>query len=67
MATDKDLKNAQKLNELEKERLRLKREQVALDSDIVGISDSLVDSIKEIQGINIKRASIELSITKKKG
>ena len=68
MASEQEVNRSKELLKTEKERLAIKEKQNALDSDAIGISTSLVDSIKEIQGISTKRTTFDaniLSINKK--
>jgi len=68
MASEQEVNRSKELLKTEKERLAIREKQNALDSDAIGISTSLVDSIKEIQGISTKRTTFDaniLSINKK--
>ena len=64
MATEQELNRAKEIAAVEKERLKIKKEQNTLDSDSVGLASSLVDSIKEIQGISTKRSTFDSNILK---
>jgi hypothetical protein len=64
MATEQELNLAKEIAAVEKERLKIKKEQNTLDSDSVGLASSLVDSIKEIQGISTKRSTFDSNILK---
>ena len=64
MATEQELNIAKEIAAVEKERLKIKKEQNTLDSDSVGLASSLVDSIKEIQGISTKRSTFDSNILK---
>ena len=64
MATEQELNRAKEIAAIEKERLAIKKEQNTLDSDSVGLASSLVDSIKEIQGISTKRSTFDSNILK---
>lgn len=64
MSSEQDLNRAKELNKLAEERLETKRKLNSLDSDAVGLASSLVDSIKELQGINIKRSTFDSNILK---
>ena len=68
MASEQEVNRSKELLKTEKERLAIREKQNALDSDAIGLSTSLVDSIKEVQGITIKRTTFDaniLSINKK--
>lgn len=64
MASEQDLNRAKELLATEQERLSVKQKQNTLDSDSVGLASSLVDSIKEIQGISTKRTTFDSNILK---
>ena len=64
MPTEQELNRAKELQKVEEARLKNKERLNALDSDAVGLSSSLVDSIKEIQGISTKRSTFDQSILK---
>ena len=57
MATEEELNNQKELN-------RLKREQKLIDSENLDLSASLVDSIKEVLGINTKRTTSDANLLK---
>ncbi len=40
------------------------KKQKELDADLVGLSASLVDSIKEVQGVSTKRSTFDQNILK---
>ena len=61
MSNDKQLNNQQKLN-------ALKREMLKMEAEALGMSSSLVDSIREAQGLSTKRSQFDketLSINQK--
>ena len=64
MATEQELNRAKEIAAIEKERVAIKQKQNDLDSDSVGLSSSLVDSLKEIQGISIKRSTFDQNLLK---
>ena len=64
MATEQELNRAKEIEAIEKERLRIKEKQNDLDSESVGLASSLVDSIKEIQGISTKRSTFDQNLLK---
>ena len=64
MATEQELNRAKEIAAIEKERIAIKEKQKDLDSDSVGLASSLVDSIKEIQGINSKRSTFDQNLLK---
>ena len=64
MASEQDLNRAKELLATEEARLSIKQKQNTLDSDSVGLASSLVDSIKEIQGISTKRTTFDSNILK---
>ena len=64
MASEQDLNRAKELLATEEARLSIKQKQNNLDSDSVGLASSLVDSIKEIQGISTKRTTFDTNILK---
>ena len=64
MPTEQELNRAKELLAIEKERADIKQKQNNLDSESVGLASSLVDSIKEIQGISTKRSTFDTNILK---
>jgi len=64
MPTEQELNRAKELLAIEKERADIKQKQNDLDSESVGLASSLVDSIKEIQGISTKRTTFDTNILK---
>jgi hypothetical protein len=63
-ATEQELNRERELLALEEQRLRNRERLNALESDAVGLSSSLVDSIKEIQGISTKRSTFDQNLLK---
>jgi len=64
MPTEQELNRAKELLAIEKQRAEVKEKQNILDSDSVGLASSLVDSIKEVQGISTKRTTFDTNILK---
>ena len=64
MATEQELNLAKEIAARRKRKAKNKKEQNTLDSDSVGLASSLVDSIKEIQGISTKRSTFDSNILK---
>ena len=64
MATEQELNRAKEIAAIEKERILIKEKQKELDGDSVGLATSLVDSIKEIQGISTKRGTFDQNLLK---
>ena len=64
MASEQDINRAKELAAIEENRLKTKQKQKELDSDILGLSYGLVDSIKEIQGISTKRSAFDQNVLK---
>ena len=68
MASEQEVNRAKELLQTEKERLNVKEKQTQLENDSIGLATSLVDTIKELQGISVKRTTFDanlLSINKK--
>jgi len=68
MASEQDLNREKELLKTQEERLKAQQKLNELESDSIGLSTSLVDSIKEIQGIKSKTSTFDqniLSINKK--
>ena len=64
MASEQEL-NRQKQYLANQERInKAKEKQRELDSDNLGLSSGLVDSIKEIQGVSTKRTTFDQNILK---
>ena len=63
-STEQELNIAKDLLEKQEAINSAKQKQRELDADILGLSSSLVDSIKEIQGISTKRSTFDTNILK---
>jgi len=65
MAVDEqDIERAKQLLEKQEAINKAKQKQRELESDILGLSSSLVDSIKEIQGISTRRSTFDQNVLK---
>ena len=64
MTSEESLNNSREKLEIEKKIVEIKEKQNSLDADAVGLSSSLVDSIKEIQGISTKRTTFDQNLLK---
>ena len=62
MASEQELNRAKELLTTEEARIKIKEKQRELDSDSLSLASSLVDSIKEIQGISTKRTTFDQNI-----
>ena len=63
-ASEQDINRAKELAAIEEQRLKTKRKLNSLDADALSLASSLVDSIKEIQGISTKRSTFDQNILK---
>jgi hypothetical protein len=63
-STEQELNRAKELLEKQEAINSAKQKQRELDADILGLSSSLVDSIKEIQGISTKRSTFDQNLLK---
>jgi len=63
-ASEQELNRAEELLKKQEAINKAKEKQKELDSDILGLSSSLVDSIKEIQGISTKRSTFDQNVLK---
>jgi hypothetical protein len=63
-STEQELNIAKELLERQEAINKAKQKQRELDADILGLSSSLVDSIKEIQGISTKRSTFDQNLLK---
>jgi|TARA_R110000765_G_scaffold131543_1_gene229978 hypothetical protein len=63
-STEQELNIAKDLLEKQEAINAAKQKQRELDADILGLSSSLVDSIKEIQGISTKRSTFDQNLLK---
>jgi len=63
-STEQELNIAKDLLEKQEAINSAKQKQRELDADILGLSSSLVDSIKEIQGISTKRTTFDQNLLK---
>ena len=65
MAVSKqDINRAKELAAIEEQRLNTKQKLNSLEADALSLASSLVDSIKEIQGISTKRSTFDQNILK---
>jgi len=64
MATEQELNREREIQSIEAQRLRNRERLNALESDAIGLSSSLVDSIKEIQGISTRRTTFDQNLLK---
>jgi len=64
MATEQELNRERELQAIEEQRLRNRERLNALESDAISLSSSLVDSIKEIQGISTRRTTFDQNLLK---
>ena len=66
MALDRreQAKQQAKINQLTEDNLLIRKRLQELESDSVGLADSLLDSLKEIQGIQIKRSTFDSNLLK---
>ncbi len=64
MASEQELNRAEDLLKKQEAINKAKEKQRELDADILGLSSSLVDSIKEIQGISTKRSTFDQNLLK---
>ena len=64
MSTEQELNRAKELAAVEEQRLKTKHKLNSLDADAVGLAGSLVDSIKELQGISTKRSTFDQNVLK---
>jgi len=62
--TEQELNRERELLALEAQRLRNRERLNALESDAIGLSSSLVDSIKEIQGVSTRRTTFDQNLLK---
>ena len=63
-ASEQELNRAEELLKKQEAINKAKEKQRELDSDILGLSSGLVDSIKELQGISTKRSTFDQNILK---
>lgn len=63
-ASEQDINRAKELAAIEEQRLNTKQKLNSLDADALSLASSLVDSIKEIQGISTKRSTFDQNILK---
>ena len=63
-STEQELNIAKDLLEKQEAINKAKNKQKEIDADILGFSSSLVDSIKEVQGISTKRSTFDSNILK---
>jgi len=63
-ASEQDINRAKELAAIEEQRLKTKQKLNSLDADAVGFASSLVDSIKEAQGISTRRSTFDRSLLK---
>ena len=63
-ASEQDINRAKQLAAIEEQRLKTKQKLNSLDADAVGLASSLVDSIKEVQGISTKRSTFDQNLLK---
>ena len=63
-ASEQDIKRAKELADIEEQRLKTKQKLNSLDADAIGLSSSLVDNVKELQGISVKRSTFDQSLLK---
>ena len=66
MALDRkeQAKQQAKINQLTEDNLLIRKRLQELESDSVGLADSLLDSLKEIQGVQIKRSTFDSNLLK---
>ena len=64
MASEQDINRAKELASIEEQRLKTKQKLNSLDADAVSLASSLVDSIKEIQGISTRRSTFDQQLLK---
>ena len=66
MALDRreQAKQQARINQLTEDNLLIRKRLQELESDSVGLADSLLDSLKEIQGIQIKRSTFDSNLLK---
>jgi hypothetical protein len=62
--SEQELNRAEELLKKQEAINKAKEKQRELDADILGLSSSLVDSIKEIQGISTKRSTFDQNVLK---
>jgi len=63
-ASEQDINRAKELAAIEEQRLKTKQKLNSLDAEASSLASSLVDSIKEIQGISTKRSTFDQNILK---
>ena len=64
MATEEEKNNQQELNRLLKEENELLKQRLESQSESLDLSSSLVDSVKEVLGINTKRTTADSTLLK---
>lgn len=64
MASEQELNRTEELLKRQEAINKLKERQREIDSDILGFSSGLVDSIKEIQGISTRRTTFDQNLLK---
>jgi hypothetical protein len=64
MASEQELNRTKEQLKVQEAINAAKQKQRELDADLVGLSSSLVDSIKEVQGISTKRSTFDQNILK---
>ena len=62
MANDKDIRNQKELNKLLQEENKLLKKRIEAQSESFDLSASMVDSIKEVMGINSKRSTFDSTL-----